>query len=667
MPTAGAMAGLPDSFDVSAVASAGSPGYGVVMRVLITRPEREATTLASALAERGHVPVVAPLFRVEILRPPADFAQALAACQAVLLTSANGARALAEASDQRGRPILAVGDTTAATAEGLGFSSVRSAAGDGAALAELATRELDPAAGPLVHVSGVDVALDLADALKPAGFEVMRFPLYEAREEAELPDSARAALQSRALDVATFFSPRAAEHFARLVQEAGLAGALSDVTAVAISAAALPPLSTLPFKATVAAARPTRQAVLDEIDRLAAAGVEGPSIMSDTPSSSDTPAAAAPVPVRRGIGVIGAFLTGVVASGFVLAGALISLPYWPADIRALWRGEAAAPPPPAPALDLQAVRADASAVANAAVEAARQNLTAKLDDLERRVRALSTTAAERPTAGADPAIAELRDKIAALENRPATAPPAPGAAAPNPDQEKELAALRLEIATLRNTLQTLDRSMATQRDQAKALAEAVDKARNEAGARSAGEQKALAAARASAVIGVAARLNVAVESGLPFATELGLLSPLVQGDTKLTEVVAALQPHAQTGVASRAVLTADFPAVAKAALADDLADDSFGERLLGKLRGLVSLRRVGGDVQGDSVEAKLARAEAALEAGDLAKATDIVKTLPPQTARATTGWLTRAEAHLAARRAVDQLAAQAVALLGAAR
>ena len=105
------------------------------MRVLITRPEREATTLATALSQRGHVPVIAPLFHLEILHPPADFAASLAACQGVLLTSANGARALAEASEQRGRPILAVGDTTAATAEGLGFSAVTSAAGDAAALA----------------------------------------------------------------------------------------------------------------------------------------------------------------------------------------------------------------------------------------------------------------------------------------------------------------------------------------------------------------------------------------------------------------------------------------------------------------------------------------------------------------------------------------------------
>src|SRR6185369_4369518 len=100
------------------------------MRVLITRPEREATALATALSHRGHVAVIAPLFRLDILHPPADFAAALAACQAVLLTSANGARALAEASELRSKPVLAVGDTTAATAEGLGFTAVTSAAGD---------------------------------------------------------------------------------------------------------------------------------------------------------------------------------------------------------------------------------------------------------------------------------------------------------------------------------------------------------------------------------------------------------------------------------------------------------------------------------------------------------------------------------------------------------
>ena len=406
--------------------------------------------------------------------------------------------------------------------------------------------------------------------------------------------------------------------------------------------------------------------------------------MSDTPSSPETaappasPVAPPPVQVRRGLGLVGAFFTGLVASCLVLAGALISLPYWPAEIRALWQGQGAAAVPPAPALDLQQVRQDAAAVANASVDATRRELSARLDDLEKRVRAASAAAAERPAgpagSGPDPAIAELRRKIEALESRPAapptpgeTATPAPAPSAPSPEHEKELATLRLELATMRNTVQTIDQTIAVQRDQTKLLAEAVDKARGEASARNAGEQKAMGAARASALIGIAARLSAAVESGLPFVTDLALLTPLAQGDAKLDESTAVLQKYAQTGVASRPALVAEFPAVAKAALADDLADDSFGERLLGKVRALVSLRRVGNDVEGDGTEAKLARAEAALEAGDLAKAVALVKTLPPQTARATAGWLSRAEANLTAKQATDQISAQAVTLLGSAR
>jgi len=587
------------------------------MRVLITRPEREATALAAALAERGHVPVIAPLFRLEMLRPPADFAVALAACQAVLLSSANGARALAEASDQRSKPILAVGDTTASTAEGLGFTSVASASGDGTALVELVRRRLDPKAGPLVHVSGVDVAGELT----AEGFNIRRVALYQAREAEALPASAQAALQARVLDAATFFSPRAAALFAKLVGERGLAEACRTVTAIAISPAAAEPLKALPFKATVAAARPTRQAVLDEIDRQATAGVQGSQTMADAPST--TSPAPAPVTVKRGLGVVGAFGAGLVAAALVLAGAVISLPYWPDEARQMWRGPASVPPPPPPDVA-------------AAVDAARRELNVRMDDLDKRVRAAATTAAQadRP-AVPNAQLAELRAKIEALENRPVPPP----AATPNADADRELTALKAEIAALRSAL--------------------ADLTTRNAG----GEEKA----RAAAVIGIAARLSAALEQGQPFASDLNLLAVLAQNDAKLPELVAALQVHAQTGVAGRAALAAEFPAVAKAALADDLADDSFGERLLGKLKSLVSLRRVGADVAGDSVEAKLARAEAALGADDLAKATELVKSLPTPTGKATSAWLARAEAHLAAQRALDRLAAHAVTLLGTAR
>ena len=132
------------------------------------------------------------------------------------------------------------------------------------------------------------------------------------------------------------------------------------------------------------------------------------------------------MPVRRGLGVVGAFVIGVVAAVIVLAGALISLPFWPQQARDLWRGLPRRSPP-APGIDLQAVRADATAVATAAVDAATRELTARLDDLEKRLRAVSATAAERPTApgGPDPAVAELRSRVEALEQRPAASGAAP--------------------------------------------------------------------------------------------------------------------------------------------------------------------------------------------------------------------------------------------------
>jgi uroporphyrinogen-III synthase len=619
------------------------------MRVLITRPEREAAALAQVLAARGHQAVIAPLFRMQMLHPPDDFAALLAASQAILITSGNGARALAEVTQQRSKPIFAVGDTTASTAEGLGFNSVTSASGDAAALADLVRQHLDPAQGPLLHVSGADAASVPA----PDGFEVKRVVLYEARHADTLPDSARAALAARAIDVATFFSPRASETFVQLVTVAGLADACRAVSAIAISPAAAKPLGALPFARTVAAERPTRQAVLDEIDRLPPPGVQSPHPMTDTnpppepstePDPKPRPVDATIVPARRGLGVAGTFLIGVAAAVVVLAAAVLSLPYWPQEARTLWRGPAAAPPP----------AASTPVIGTAQLDAAKREIDARLDELDKKVRAAANTAAQaspadnRP-ATPDPAIAQLRRKVEALENRP------------QPDADSstlkaDTSALKSEIVALRAALQSLDQTVAGQKS-------SVDKATEAATASVTHEQKALAAARGSAVVAIAAHLSAAVTAGLPFTTDLALLQPLIQGDARLTALMGTLQPMAAKGVASRASLAATFPAMAKAAMADDLADNSFWQRLLGKVRSVVSLRRVGADVQGDSVEAKLARAEAAANAGDVAKAVELVKSLPAQTSRATADWLARAEAHLAAQHAVDQLAAQGIALL----
>jgi hypothetical protein len=93
-----------------------------------------------------------------------------------------------------------------------------------------------------------------------------------------------------------------------------------------------------------------------------------------------------------------------------------------------------------------------------------------------------------------------------------------------------------------------------------------------------------------------------------------------------------------------------------AALAEQRGAEDGGwlRQALGKVESLVSIRRVGADVEGDDAEAVLARAQASLEAGDLEGAVAMLDGLAPAPAPAS-AWLARAHAHLDAHAALEDL------------
>jgi uroporphyrinogen-III synthase len=190
--------------------------------------------------------------------------------QAVLCTSANGVRALARLSGDRGIALFAVGEATAARARDEGFAQVESAGGNVEDLARLAGRRLRPDAGRLLHLAGSDIAGDLAGMLREKGFAVDRVVLYEARPVAGLSASTVAALQSGLVDFALFFSPRTAAVFTRLAEQAGVGAAIRGVTAVSISAAADRALGDLAFRGRLVADTSDQNALLAVLDRLLA-------------------------------------------------------------------------------------------------------------------------------------------------------------------------------------------------------------------------------------------------------------------------------------------------------------------------------------------------------------------------------------------------------------
>jgi uroporphyrinogen-III synthase len=177
------------------------------LRALVTRPREDAESLVAALATRGVEALVEPLMEIHYRAPEA---LDVGGVQAILCTSANGVRALARASGERGVPLLAVGDATAARARAEGFGSVESAGGDVGDLARLAGAILRPENGPLLHVAGNVVAGDLVGLLSAQGFTVERRVLYEARAAAALSPAAVDSLRASAIAFALFFSPRLA-------------------------------------------------------------------------------------------------------------------------------------------------------------------------------------------------------------------------------------------------------------------------------------------------------------------------------------------------------------------------------------------------------------------------------------------------------------------------
>jgi uroporphyrinogen-III synthase len=236
-----------------------------VLRALVTRPREDSEALASALSMRGIEPVIEPLMQVRYL---ASTALDLNGVQAVLCTSANGVRALAQASSQRRVPLMAVGDATATRARSEGFTTVESAGGDAGDLARLVATRLHPQDGKLLHVTGGVVAGELAAALRGQGFAVERRVLYEAQPAAMLSSTTTEALRAGSIDFALFYSPRTASIFIKLTAAAEVMDCCATMTAVSISAAADAAIGDAPWLDRRVAERPNQSSLLEALDRV---------------------------------------------------------------------------------------------------------------------------------------------------------------------------------------------------------------------------------------------------------------------------------------------------------------------------------------------------------------------------------------------------------------
>lgn len=592
------------------------------MQILITRPRDDSERFARQLEARGHGVLIEPLFTIA---PEPDATLDLDRVQALLLTSANGARAFASRSERRDLRVFTVGDATADAARHLGFADVESAGGDVDDLIRLVRERLRPEDGVLLHAAGSVVAGDLAGALSAEGFEVRRAVLYRAEPVEALSEATIAALREGKVDVAVFFSPRTAAHFVRLAQAAGVDGACSGVALLGLSSAVVEAADGITWSAREAAVAPNEAALLEALDRLAAWHEKQQSSPASEPVAAPAPpslAPQAPAPSAaaresRGSSVLAllALLVALAAAGWLA-----------------WREFAPNPDASAQRLATLEQRVAAFerdvATRQSALDQLRNDGQRRAAALEDRIGAYEQRlgALERQLAG----LGESINGVAARINEIAEAQKNDVDPAQLAMLMAENRRLSQELARLQETVGTLDATLGERREQR----------------------------RGDSLVLALGQLREQLARGVPYAGALATARSLAADDQAVLQHLAALESTAPRGVPTRAVLRERFDrAAAEAVRSDRLAGASGWWRPIAeRLSSLVNWRRVDA-IEGDSAEAILARAEQRLAADDLAGAIAEAEKLQGPAAAAMQAWLADARTRAAADAAIGGLTA----------
>ena len=230
------------------------------MRLLITRPEPDATRSAEALRSRGHHVLVAPLLTTQTL--DADFKGHYAA---VLMTSANAARALAthpRASELTMLPAFTVGARSADAARAAGFAEVMSANGAFPDLLDLVAARFPGSSRPLLYLAGEDRAGDLGGDLAAHGIAVDTVVIYRAVAATRLPPKLVQALSNARLDGALHYSRRSVTTLIELSRSAGVLNALLNLAHHCLSDEVAAPLRAADARRIAIADRPDEAALI---------------------------------------------------------------------------------------------------------------------------------------------------------------------------------------------------------------------------------------------------------------------------------------------------------------------------------------------------------------------------------------------------------------------
>lgn len=623
------------------------------MRVLVTRPTEDAERLAVPLRALGIGVMTAPLLAVVDHTP--DSLPDLGAAGGLLLTSANGARALkrllhrspAVGDAVYAVPVLAVGEHTACVLQDAGFNNVQSADGDGAALFELVCRTFGPDAGPLYHLAGAEIAGDLAGDLRKKGYDCTHIPLYETQPIPLLPSEVVSAFRTKDLDGVVLCSARTAKVFISLVRQAGLESHMASVTAWCLSRAVADAVSDLKFDKVHIAEAPQQDSLLDLFRSVAGAGQEG------TPTGATEPDGGVG---RAKQGGTTRWRIPVLALGVLVALVLVGSGWLSSVFPRL-----------SVPLDLPLISRDATVPEMADVAA----LRGELDDVRAALGNMRQT------------LDQTRYRLALAEQQiqqglsDLTLDPE-GESEPGADDNS----LQERMNALQAALQGIEARMLPPRDDAiNAMGRRIDElSRDRIGAgtvlgladrvaameeqvrRTSGRQE-----RVVAFLLAVGQLREAIDTGRPYGLSLRTVRALMPEGVDPTLSLSTLHDYADSGIATPVALDRQLsdlvPAIIRAGYGPD-DQSAWWARTVDALTSVVSVRRVDGADVAEFPAAVTARAVEAASGGDLASAVAELSRLSGQAVEVAQPWIQMAQARLAANAALEVLTDEAVVRLG---
>ena len=167
-------------------------------------------------------------------------------------------------------------------------------------------------------------------------------------------------------------------------------------------------------------------------------------------------------------------------------------------------------------------------------------------------------------------------------------------------------------------------------------------------------------ARRASLATAVANLTRAAQSSAPFKTEFDVVATMMPGDKRLAEIA----PAAAKGLPTSGTLIATFGNTADAALDAERLQKSedIWTRLAANFSALISARPTG-EAEGNTTDARLARAELRMKAGDLVAAVKEMRAIRGAACEQLKPWLANAAARVNLEKALAELNTHAIEAL----